>query len=121
MLICRTTHTVQITTGETTVTLNIPQAHKLLAQLANALLETYTEHDQSPVNEPMPPVSGHIEPLIGAAEAQTIAQDVYGLHIPKSTLISAYPTIDGAQKVGGRWKMPPANFRDWLHTWASKQ
>ena len=161
--IYRTTHAVQIRTGRVTLTLDIPQAHELLAQLARALDETnilpsvailwedfaeqveQVEPDETldaawtdpavwhmpinpddwklarPTSTAAPLDGGHIEPLIGAAEAQTIAQDVYGLRIPKSTLISAYPTIDGAQKVGGRWKMPPGNFREWLDTWASKQ
>ena len=129
--IYRTTHAVQIRTGRVTLTLDIPQAHELLAQLVRALDETNIlpsvailwedfnadTQDNHQVAEPVEPD----EPLIGAAEAQTIARNMYKLRIPKSTLISAYPTIDGAQKVGGRWKMPPGNFREWLDTWASKQ
>ena len=129
--IYRTTHAVQIRTGRVTLTLDIPQAHELLAQLVRALDKTNIlpsvailwedfnadTQDNHQVAEPVEPDDA----LIGAAEAQTIARNMYKLRIPKSTLISAYPTIDGAQKVGGRWKMPPGNFREWLDTWASKQ
>jgi len=127
--IYRTAHTVQITTGQATLTLDIPEAQELLAQLARALAETsenaewYMQINRDAWRLPRPTSTAAPldEPLIGAAEAQTIARNMYKLRIPKSTLISAYPPIDGAQKVGGRWKGPPGNFREWLDTWASKQ
>ena len=104
----RTTHTVQITTGQATLTLDIPEAHELLAQLTNALGK-----DDTPVALPVS--------LLGADEAQDIARETFGMPIPKSTLVSAWPTMPGAEKVGGRWKVPLGSFQEWLETWASKQ
>ena len=105
----RTKHNVQITTGQTTLTLDIPDAHELLAQLTNALSKT----EETPV--------ALLEALLGADEAQAIARETFKMRIPKSTLISAWPTMAGAKKVGGRWKVPADSFQKWLETWASKQ
>lgn len=52
---------------------------------------------------------------INNAEAHQIAieQDI---HLPRTTLISACKrgTIPGAQKQGGRWRMPRQAFMAWL-------
>ena len=104
----KTKHNVQITTGQATLTLDIPDAHELLAQLTNALGK-----DDTPVALPVS--------LLGADEAQAIAREAFGMPIPKSTLVSAWPTMAGAEKVGGRWKVPADSFREWLEAWASKQ
>jgi len=55
------------------------------------------------------------ETYITNAQAMQIAQE-RGLTLPASTLISACSrgTIEGAQKQGGRWKIPQHSFMRWL-------
>lgn len=55
------------------------------------------------------------ESYIDNKRAMQIAQE-RGITLPASTLISACSrgTIEGAQKQGGRWKIPQHSFVRWL-------
>lgn len=82
--------------GSYTVTIEIPNTKALaafLSTLPQAQTETYISNFQ----------------------AMQIAQE-RGITLPASTLISACRrgTIAGAQKQGGRWKIPQHAFLRWL-------
>lgn len=85
-----------------------------------ALAELRTVIDNALAQLPPPAIPDALKP-IGTAQARKIAQ-TQGLTVPPTTLVSACEggAIVGAQKMGGRWKMPEAAFRAWLDRWSTR-
>ena len=61
------------------------------------------------------------EKITSSVGARRIAADL-GYDLPNNTLLYACQSgsIEGAEKIGGRWSVPTAAFLKWFELWKSK-